>query len=233
MKGAILQCDNVLDQFRAEFGQYSEMIQQMFHAVDSSIVFDIFDCQQGEYPDDLDLYDFFITTGSKASAYEDIPWIKQLITFVQKLDKANKKLIGICFGHQIIAIAFHGKVVRSEKGWGIGVANNRMIAAPDWMSTTSTELNIIASHQDQISELPNDANVIAKSEFCPYFVVQWNDNFLSIQGHPEWNCQYSEALINNRKGVIPAKRIEEGLKSLTIPTDNIMLTQWAIDFIKN
>ncbi|MCP3666631.1 MAG: GMP synthase [Gammaproteobacteria bacterium] len=209
------------------------MIQDMFQAVDSTIVFDIFDCQKEVYPEKLDNYDFFVTTGSKANAYDETPWIKQLIAFVQTLDQAEKKLIGICFGHQIIAIASHGRVVRSEKGWGIGVANNRMITTPDWMSTTSADLNIIASHQDQITQLTNSAQVLAGSEFCPYFVVQWNDHFLSIQGHPEWNCKYSEALINNRRGVIPAERVEEGLKSLTTPPDNRMFTQWAIDFINS
>lgn len=233
MKVAILQCDQVLDKFQPKFGDYIDMIRQMFDATEGRLEFDQFDCQQGIYPRNIETYDFYITTGSKASAYEDLPWIHQLINFVQKLDQQKKKLIGICYGHQIIALAKNHKVLKSDKGWGIGVAQNRIIATPDWMSKTKPELNIIASHQDQIISLPGEAVVIAESDFCPYFMVQWNNHFLSIQGHPEWNTDYSRTLMNERRAIIPAERIEAGLGSLTIQPDNALFAHWIMDFVRH
>jgi len=231
MNIAILQCDEVLSEFIPEFGTYADMIKRMFAAVDASLEYQVFNPQQGEYPDDLDAYDFYITTGSKAGAYEDIPWIRRLIRFVQQLDEQQKKLIGICFGHQIIAIARHGQVEKSPKGWGIGVTKNRIIAHPEWMAEPKDELNIIVSHQDQINRLPDDTLVIASSDFCPCFVVQWGSHFLSIQGHPEWQREYSRALIKHRRDRAGAERTEAGLASLAIAPDNTTFTRWIMDFV--
>lgn len=231
MKVAILECDDVLEKFQPKFGHYRDMIRHMFGHLDTPFEFEVFDCRLGHYPENIDGYGFFITTGSKTSVYENKPWIQQLIKFVQHLDKHKKKLIGICFGHQAIAMAFDGMVEKSEKGWGVGVSVNRIVTIPDWMREKRKELNIIVSHQDQITSLPEEALVIAESDFCPFFMVQWNNHFLSIQGHPEWNSAYSRTLINNRRGLIPAERIAEGFASLDITPDNRLFTRWIMDFV--
>lgn len=233
MKAAILKCDEVLEVFRPPFSDYSDMIQDMFGVVDSRIEFDIFDCQAGHYPDQPESYDFYITTGSRAGVYEQAPWIKQLIEFVRQLDRLQKKLIGICFGHQVIAEAQGGRVQKSDKGWGVGVASNRIITTPEWMQPAKSELFMLASHQDQIVELPPTATVIAQSDFCPYFFIQWSDHFISVQGHPEWQPEYSRALMNYRKDIIPAHTIESALQTLDQPTDNRVFTQWVLNFINH
>ncbi len=232
MKVALLQCDNVLEKFQPEFGNYPGMVQSMFDGVDEELEFDIFDCQQGQFPLDIHAYDFYITTGSKASAYDDLEWVRQLIEFVGELDKARKKLIGICFGHQIIALALGGAVEKSTKGWGIGIACNEMLEQPRWMRQYSAEFKMLVSHQDQVTHLGGDAQILAKSDFCPYFVVQWGEHFLSIQGHPEWKNAYSRALMNDRRAIIPAKRIEAGMESLYLHSDSELFVSWVMDFVK-
>ncbi|MEA2115006.1 MAG: GMP synthase [Thermodesulfobacteriota bacterium] len=233
MKAAILQSDNVLAKFQPQFGDYPAMIEQMFDGVDLPLSFDTYDCRQGQFPDDINEYDFYITTGSKASVYDDLPWIQQLVEFVQLLYKQQKKLIGICFGHQIIAMALAGKVEKSEKGWGIGIADNRIIAHPEWMKSEPAKINILVSHQDQIIELPDNTLVIAENDFCPFFIVQWGNHFLSIQGHPEWNTNYSRTLINDRKAIIPADRIKAGLNSLQIAPDNALFVRLIMEFVQS
>ena len=231
MKAAILQCDTVLAKFQSQFGDYPAMIEQMFDGVDLALLFDTYDCRQGEFPDDINEYDFYITTGSRASVYEDSAWIGQLIEFVRQLDKQQKKLIGICFGHQIIALARGGKVEKSDNGWGIGIAKNRIISRPEWMSDGPAEINILVSHQDQITELPDDTILIAENDFCPFFIVQWGNHFLSIQGHPEWNTDYSRTLINDRKAIIPPDRIKAALNSLQIAPDNALFVRLIMEFV--
>lgn len=233
MKVAILQCDQVLDKFKPQFGDYADMIRHMFVTIEDKLEFDVYDCQQGDYPQHTGVYDFYITTGSKASAYDDKPWIRQLVQFVRQLYEHQRKLIGICFGHQIMALALSGQVEKSDKGWGVGVASNCIISNPLWMTESVSNLHIIVSHQDQVTQLPNGAEVIAHSDFCPYFMVQWNNYFLSIQGHPEFNAAYSKALMNNRRDIIPAETIDAGIKSLTIEPDNDRFTRWVIDFVKS
>ncbi len=231
MKVAILQCDDVLEQLQPQYGSYSNMIIQMFEVIDIELAFEIFNCQLAQYPNDINAFDFYITTGSRAGVYENEQWIHQLISFIQTLDKAKKKLIGICFGHQIIAMAKNQQVQQSEKGWGIGIAVNRITTTPEWMNDKKPELNIIVSHKDQVNSLPEEALIIAESDFCPFFVVQWNNHFLSIQGHPEWNTDYSKSLMHERREIIPQKSLQKGLQSLTKKPDNALFTRWMIDFV--
>jgi len=231
MKVAILQCANVLEKFQPEFGDYNDMIHHMFDCVDEPVEFEKFDCHQGHFPDAGDSYDFYITTGSKAGVYEKDPWIQQLIEFIRHLYSQKKKLIGICFGHQLIAMACGGMVEKSAKGWGLGVAVNRIVASPEWMREKPPVLHILVSHQDQITILPDEALLIAESDFCPFFMVQWNDHFLSIQGHPEWNRAYARTLMNDRRATLPPEKVESGLSSLNIKPDNELFIRWIMDFV--
>lgn len=232
MRAAILLCDQVMDKLQPQFGTYQTMIEHMFAAADIPISFDAFDCRQGEYPENISGYDFFITTGSKSSVYDPEPWIAALIDFVKKLHEKEAKLIGICFGHQLIAMALGGSVEQSPKGWGVGVSENRVISHPPWMKEQPAQFNVLVSHRDQVMKLPEDTTIIAESDFCPYFIIQWNDHFLSIQGHPEWPKGYSEALMNLRRGtLIPEERVETGVVTLKLGIDNERFASWVLDFL--
>jgi len=233
MKAAILQCDQVLDKFRPQFGDYPGMIRRMFaDAGYPDIDFDVWDCRQQQYPDEPAAYDFFITTGSKDDAYGDTAWIHRLIEFTRELDQRGIKLIGICFGHQVMALALGGRVEKSTKGWGIGLAHNRITTHPEWMRPASDRLDLIVSHQDQITELPGSGEtVIAESDFCPFFMLQWNPHFLSVQGHPEWRRDYARALLEDRRDRIDEVLIEQALSSLQQRPDNALFTRWIMEFV--
>jgi len=232
MQVAILQCGNVSEKFQPCFGDYPEMVRNMFVGLAPPLAFDTYDCQRGQLPAHIDTYDFYITTGSKASVYEDAEWIQDLIRFIQLLAEHKKNLIGICFGHQLIAMACQGKVEKSAKGWGVGIAKNRVISNPEWMREKLEAINILASHQDQICELPETAQVIAKSDFCPFFIIQWSKHFLSIQGHPEWQAAYAKTLMEDRREIIPADIIAAGIKSLQVKPDNVLFARWIIEFVQ-
>lgn len=233
MKIAILQCDDVLDKFQQEFGNYPDMVANLLRAVEANVEIEVFDVRKAQLPQKLDHWDLFITTGSKASVMDNEPWIDCFIDFVKKLDRAQKKLIGICFGHQIIALAKGGTVEKSDKGWGVGIATNTILQKKEWMGNQVDELNIIVSHQDQVINLPTEAEILASTDFCPNFMVQWNRHFLSVQGHPEWSNNYSKALINHRRQIIPDQRVILGLASLEKMPDNNLFAQWILNFTNN
>jgi GMP synthase-like glutamine amidotransferase len=232
MKVAILQCDDVLDKFRQMFGNYPEMVSSLLSDSDGELEIEVFNVQLGQYPEDIRAWDLYITTGSKASAYEDLPWIHDLIGFIKQLDEARLKLMGLCFGHQVIALALGGSVEKSLKGWGIGVSETRICHQPAWMQERPDRLKLIVSHQDQVTRLCEGSVVIAASDFCPHFMVQWNDHFLSVQGHPEWQRSYSRALINHRRNIISPERVEQGLESLALEPDNRLLARWVLEFAR-
>ena len=228
---AILQCGDVLDKFQSEFSNYPEMVIKFLSNKFVGYHFDVFDLQKQCYPDNLSHYDLYVITGSKNSVYENEIWIKKAIGYVQTLAKGKNKIAGICFGHQLIAMALKGRVEKSGKGWGVGVAVNRVLHKTKWMKSAKHSLNILVSHQDQVTALPEGADILIESTFCPFFMVQWRENILSIQGHPEWVKGYSAALMEERRGIIPDQTINAGLASLSIPTDNELVAEWFYDFM--
>ena len=232
MKIGILQCDSVVDEYQAEFGNYPQMFTDLFKQIDPSIETQTYNVEFGEYPKTPEECDAYITTGSKASVYEDLPWLTEFQAYIRLLYDKNIKLIGICFGHQLIADAFEGKTEKSNKGWGVGVSVNNIIAKQAWMNPPLEKLHIIVSHQDQVMRLPKGAELLATSEFCPNYMYQINNQILSIQGHPEFSKQYSETLMRYRKLKIKEDTFKTGINSLTLDTHEKIFTQWMLNFFK-
>ncbi|MEH6389231.1 MULTISPECIES: GMP synthase [Pseudomonas] len=231
MKIGILQCDDVTENLQPNHGNYPDMLLRRLegHVRTSDVV--IYRTHDGELPVSIDECDGYLTTGSRFSVYDPLPWIEALETFLIKLWEAKKPLVGICFGHQLIARALGGEVERSEKGWGVGVSFNQLVQRRTWMDPWQDKLDLVVSHQDQVVELPDEAEVLVKSDFCEYYVVQYGDHFLSIQGHPEFSKEYSRDLMAARQGIIPDVRLRAGNASLSADVDGELMTKWMVNFM--
>ncbi|HFE39303.1 MAG TPA: GMP synthase [Gammaproteobacteria bacterium] len=232
MKLGILQCDSVLEKFQPQFGNYPEMFIQLFHTIDPTIRFAIYNVTRGEYPRTPHTCDAYVTTGSKASVYDDLPWLTEFKHFLRLLYAEKIKLLGVCFGHQLIAEVFGGKTENSPKGWGVGVSVSQIVAPKTWMQAPLDRLQIIVSHQDQVTRLPENAQLLASNDFCPYAMYQLGETIISLQGHPEFSKAYAEALINFRELKIGRETCQAGLRSLELDTHEHLFTQWVINFFK-
>lgn len=236
MKIGLLQCDSVIDSLQGKHGNYPAMFSELFAQIDTRIELTVFNVIEGEYPEDIDAFDGYVTTGSRFGAEDDLPWITDLVSFVKTLYQAKKKLVGICFGHQIIAKALGGQVVKSDKGWGVGVSVNEVLDGNQqqeaWMQPAKAEMKLIVSHQDQVVQLPKDSQVLAASEFCPAYMYSVGECFLCVQGHPEFSKSYSNDLMESRRDRIPHDVIEVGQASLEQELDDIVMTQWMVNFLK-
>ena len=121
MKLGILKTDAVRPEWVPEFGEYPDMFVALLGQLDPALEFVVYDVEQGEFPDDIDEVDAYLITGSKSSVYDDKPWIAALMDFVRELDRRHKKIVGICFGHELVAQALGGKTEKSSKGWREGL----------------------------------------------------------------------------------------------------------------
>ena len=232
MKIGILQCDSVLEEFQPQFGDYPQMLISLFNRVDKNLTFRIYDVRKGQLPLSLDECDAYITTGSRLSVYDEIEWLDKLSNFILQISQSTKKLVAVCFGHQLVADLFGGKTEKSDKGWGVGVSSNQIISKKEWMQPYTPSLNIVVSHQDQVTSLPDQSEIIASSEFCPNFMLLVGENILTIQGHPEFNTQYSQALMRHRKDRIGEERFKLGITSLKNNTDELLFVQWMLNFLR-
>lgn len=149
---------------------------------------------RGEFPteEDLSTHDGFVVSGSCCDAHSDEPWIRRLLSLLKTLISMNKKLLGICFGHQILCRALGGKTGRNVRGWDIGVTTVNFLHSANKLAS----LNVIQCHRDEILELPAGTEVVARSEKTKVEIFKYRDHVMGIQGHPEYNQDIVLHIVN-------------------------------------
>lgn len=232
MKIGILKTDAVRPEWVPDFGEYPDMFVRLLSAVSPDFEFAVWDVEEGEYPDSTDAADAWLITGSKSSVYEDKQWIRDLEAFVCRLHAERRKLIGICFGHQLIAQALGGRVEKSEKGWGVGIHTYRIAADSGFEPVNDGTFRLIVSHQDQVTVVPPGAVVTAYNPHCEFAGLRLGSHVLTFQGHPEFVPGYSRAIIDYRREQIGSDRVEAGLTSLKgSPHQGALAAKWIADFL--
>jgi GMP synthase-like glutamine amidotransferase len=228
----ILEADELNDEVIQRYGRYAETFEQLLSAVDPHLAFQTYQVTQQEFPQSIDACDAYVLTGSKHSCYEDIPWINQLKQFVVECHAKKKKLIGICFGHQLIAQALGGSVQKHDKGWGIGMSSSDVKTTPHWLTPKQPQFNLLVSHQDQVTRLPQQASLVASNDFCPIAGYHVNHTILTFQGHPEFNHDYLQYIMTQRREVIGEQAYQQAIESLQQDEDNELVAQWIVNFIR-
>ena len=217
---------------KRQLGAYPEMIEQMLGPLAPQLSFSTTPVFRGALTPTLDAFDALIITGSPAGVYEGHDWISPVEDFLRRAISVGKPTIGICFGHQLLAQAFGGKVEKSDNGWGVGAHPYAMSGAADWMAPMQSRINCAVSHQDQVNEAPEGARILGGSDFCPNGVISYAQGpAISFQQHPEFSHDYAAALMRLRKGRIAEDRINAGLDSLTQKSDRNVVAQWIVNFL--
>lgn len=226
MKLAILETGAPPTQLQARFGTYPQMFDQLLGGTNDS-----FDVQSLQFPEQAEDYDAYLITGSSAGVYEDLPWIAPTMEFLRSA-KGRAKLVGVCFGHQLMAETFGGKVIKSPKGWGIGLHQYDVVNREPWMDGAGPVF-APASHQDQVVEQPPETEVVLASDFTPYAALAWTDQpAISFQFHPEFDPAYASALIEGRIDARYEREFAEAaIDSLTQPNDRLRVGAWIKTFL--
>ena len=231
MKLGILNADQVKPEFVKEFGEYPDMFAEIFRAIDPDISLITYELVNGEYPADVDEVDGYVITGSKLSVYDDVPWVHELKSFVKQLHEKKKKLIGICFGHQMVAEGFGGAVEQAEQGWCVGVHSNQLNKDAESYGLHGQAVLLRSNHKDQVTELPEGAIVLAGNNSCPISSIGIGDHILTFQGHPEFSEGYARALLNMRREIFGEELFHTAIDSLEIDPDNHRIASCIIDFV--
>jgi GMP synthase-like glutamine amidotransferase len=232
VKIGILEADRLSEALRRQYGSYGDMFQNLLLSVDNRLALPRYQVTESDYPENIDDCDAYLITGSNAGVYDDEPWIRRLQDYVITLAGRQKKLIGICFGHQLIAQALGGHAEKSEKGWGVGLAASTVYAAKPWMDPVKETFALLTSHQDQVTALPPHAELIAGNDFCSYASYQIGDHILTFQGHPEFTPEYARQRMHDRREIIGAQRYQQGMASLSQTADHPVVATWIINFVR-
>jgi len=208
LKIGILITGNPPTETVGQYGSYADAFERLLggHGFD----FASWACLDGKFPNSINDADGWLITGSKFGAYEDLPWIPPLETFIRTAYAADIPLVGVCFGHQILAKALGGTVEKYSDGWSVGRVEYNLEGHSD-------PVPLYAWHQDQVVALPADAQVVGSTNFCQYAALAYGDNgekAYSIQPHPEFTEGFFTELFEARKSVLPDDAIAAASKSV-------------------
>ena len=223
MKIGILQTGHVPDTLQAENGDYDKIFPQFLAG--QGLEFDAYAVVDNIFPDGPHAADGWLITGSRHGAYEDHPWIPPLEALIREIFAADIPLVGICFGHQIIAQALGGKVEKFDGGWAVGRTSYDLAGQ-------TVQLN--AWHQDQVTQVPEGARVIGQNDFCTNAALLYGNRIFTLQPHPEINSTYLGGLLHERApGLVPAPLIDTAVADLDQPTDSATLAAQIARFFRD
>ena len=232
MKLSILQTGDVPEALRPRFGAYATMFERMFDAASAGLTYHVVPVSDGAPFPDLDHTEAILITGSPAGVYDDLPWLEPLRGFIRGAYERRTPMIGVCFGHQIMADALGGTVRKSEKGWGIGRHSYEVVARPAFMDEAPARLAISCSHQDQVIAAPAMAQTILASPFTPHAGLAYhNEAAVSLQPHPEFTDDYALALAELRQGIAHDDVVAKARASFAAPSDSGEVARYLANFL--
>ncbi len=234
MNLAVLECENISESPTPASGGYTQLFARLLalHPDGRSIRLTSFEAHQGNLPAlDAD-WDGYLISGSYAGVYEELPWINELSAFIRSAHATGIPLVGICFGHQVLAHALGGTVHKADVGWGLGVVDTSISQHYSWMGHEElASVPLIYMHQDQVSRLPDSATAFASTEICPYAGFTLGRNVLGLQGHPEFTPQLTGRLIRELWDRFPPQQAEAAIASLERAADHSRVASWITRFL--
>ncbi len=222
MKIGILQCGHTPDAIRPVLGGYGQLYPAMLHG--HGFTFETFSVVDMEFPSGVNDADGWLVSGSKHGAYEDLPFIPPLMDFIRAVYAADLPLVGICFGHQIIAQAMGGECVKFPDGWAVGRQT---------YDVQGEEMALNAWHQDQVVTLPKDAKVVGTNDFCKNAALVYGRTAFSVQPHPEFQSAFIEGLATHvGDDKLAPEVMAEVRAKLPLPNDNARMAAMIARFFK-
>ncbi len=208
----------------------SQMLKTLLKTVSPNIQFKTYAVLDCQYPQHMDECDVYLITGSESSVYDAAPWILILKKYVQSLYQQGKKLLGICFGHQLIAHVLGGETRRSINGWGVGVHTYSSTRAGQLLMLPR-EFSLLVSHQDQVHNLPPNATLVASSDFCPVAAYRIKHQVLCFQGHPEFVVHYAQTLLSGHENSLPNSTVKQAQLSFDLPIHQQLVAHAMMRFV--
>ena len=224
MRAGLLVVGHVDERSRHVAGDYPELFSALLAPEGIEVV--PYAAEDGQLPASLAECDGWLCSPSRLSVYDDSPWIADVEQLLRDAIAAEQPFVGICFGHQLLAQALGGRVERAPDGWGVGVQEYEVVESLACMRPPLDAFALIASHQDQVVDVPSGARVIARSEFCPVAGLAVGDRIWTVQGHPEFVPDLADHLLAGRIELIGAERVARARESLAQPTDRATIARW-------
>jgi GMP synthase-like glutamine amidotransferase len=234
----ILENDDLDPPLAQRYSRVAAMFERLFAQAGYKGRIDTFSARHGQYPVSFATYDAVLLTGSRADSFSDEPWVVTLREQVARLLQDQHKLLGVCFGHQLIAHCLGAPVQRAPRGWRVGRQAYDWLGAPEHLGLAPgqaaqvAQVALLASHQDQVLALPPGATLLATQADCPVAAYALGDQVFCIQPHPEFTPEVSAFLLDKRRALMGEPLYEQSMGSLSEPHDGLALARFMIRFVQ-
>jgi len=234
MRVTIIEAGRAPGRLSEDFPRYPDMFVSLMGAADANLAFETVALLDSAALPAPAACEAVLITGSPFGVYDDTPWMNPLRSFIRGAFAARTPMIGVCFGHQIIADAMGGDVRKSSKGWGVGRHTYGILERRSWMADAGASVSLSVSHQDQVITPPGSAVTLASSAHTDHAMLAYRDApVISIQGHPEFSDGFVAALYSARRGKSLTEAQADGaIASLSAPEDNARVATWFAQFLR-
>ncbi len=232
MKLCILDNDILQAALAKTYTSFGAMFERFLDGADAGWTYEVFNTMQGQYPASFDDFDAVLLTGSESDSFSDEAWVVELRRRVTQLLAERKKLIGVCFGHQLIGLCLGAPVGRAPQGWGEGRQHY------DWhrpdlpYCAGRSDIHLLASHQDQVLALPPGATLLASSSFCPVAAFTVDQHVLCVQAHPEFDAGFSHHLLEEHRERLGEPLYQAKVQALALGHDGAHMARLVVAFVE-
>ena len=211
-------------------GDYPELFGKLLEPAGIELV--RYDLDEGRFPDSVDECDGWLCSPSRMSTYDLVPWLADAEHLLREIVATETPYVGICFGHQLLAQALGGLVQKSPDGWGVGVRDYDVVQHRLWMDPQMERFSLIGSHQDQVMRLPDEAELLFSSDYCPNGGFAIGERAWTVQVHPEFIPDLADHLLAGRIELIGAEKVATARASLDRPIDRHVIARWIARFFE-
>jgi GMP synthase-like glutamine amidotransferase len=231
---AVLLTNDDTSAFAAHFPNDGQKVVHLLQPLRPDWTFEVVPVKDGVLPVSPSDFDGYVITGSPASVNDDsLAWVGQLLAFIRAVHAARQPLIGLCFGHQAVARALGGQVARNTAGWGLGTAPTHWQAVCPWMQPTQNTTTLMAAHNEQVTHMPEGAECLGGSDFCPIGSMQIGQHIWTTQYHPEMPLVFMQALLGYLTDKLENDTMACAHTSLQQAADVPLFGQWMAQFFEH
>jgi len=207
----IVKTGSTLPELAARRGDYEDWIRDGLRAEPSQVT--VAPVDRGAALPEAGEYDGVVVTGSSALVSDRRPWSERTAAWLAGVVEAGIAVLGICYGHQLLAHALGGRVGPNPRGREIGTARVELrpeAGQDELLAGSGPALSVQTTHVESVLDLPPGARCLGASHADPHHVIAIGRRCWGLQFHPEFDEDIMRAYLRARSTVLAAEGLEPG-----------------------